>query len=93
MTAAPLPPELLAALIDAGNKALNDLYHEDLCNCSLWPASCATSARYFPGYWDTVAFAHALPAMIAAYEQAKSAPLPIAEKTTPSGQNDHPAHP
>ncbi|MFB7378583.1 hypothetical protein ACFC6U_27895 [Kitasatospora purpeofusca] len=89
----PLPPELLDTLIDAGNKALNDHYHEDLCSCSLWPASCATSTPYFPGYWDTNAFAHALPAIIAAYEQARTANPPVADETTPSDQTEEPAHP
>jgi hypothetical protein len=60
--------ELLDQLIEAGNKALNDHYHEDLCSCDQWPASCASRGGYFFGYWDTNAFAIALPAIIAAYE-------------------------
>lgn len=71
MTAAPIPAALLDTLIDTGNKALNDHYHDELCSCRQWPASCASSRDYFPGAWDTNAFAIALPAIIAAYEKAR----------------------
>src|SRR5207249_3758304 len=63
----------LDQLIDTGNKALNDYYHDDLCHCREWPTSCASSGNYFFGAWDTNAFAIALPAIIAAYGQAKAA--------------------
>lgn len=66
-----LPADLLDQLIDTGNKALNDHYHERACACSTWPAKCASSGNYFFGAWDTDAFAIALPAIIAAYEQTK----------------------
>lgn len=65
-----IPADLLDQLIDTGNKALNDHYHERACACSQWPASCATSG-YFFGMYDTDAFAIGLPAVITAYEQAK----------------------
>lgn len=66
-----LPADLLDQLIDAGNKALNDYYHDRACACSQWPASCATGGNYRFGTWDTDAFAIAVPGIIAAYEQAK----------------------
>jgi hypothetical protein len=64
--------ELLDQLADVGNKALNDHYHEDLCHCSKWPESCASTGKYFFGNWDTEAFAIALPAIIAAYEAQRA---------------------
>jgi hypothetical protein len=73
-TPATLPTELLEQLIDTGNKALNDYYHERACPCSTWPVKCASwksPGDMFFGYWDTDAFAIALPAIIAAYEQAR----------------------
>jgi len=68
-----LPTDLLDQLIDTGNKALNDYYHDDQCACSEWPTRCASSGNYFFGAWDTNAFAIALPAIIAAYEKQKTA--------------------
>lgn len=68
---AKLPIDQLESLIDVGNKALNDYYHERACSCSTWPAKCISSGNYFFGTWDTDAFAIALPAIIAAYEQHK----------------------
>jgi hypothetical protein len=67
-----IPDSLLDDLIDAGNKALNDHYHADLCGCRQWPDSCASRGGYFFGYWDTNAFAIALPAIIAAYEAQRT---------------------
>lgn len=66
-----LAADLLDQLIDTGNKALNDYYHERACACSEWPAKCASwksPGDMFFGYWDTDAFAIAVPAIIAAYE-------------------------
>lgn len=76
MTSTPpeLPTELLEQLIDVGNKALNDYYHERACACSTWPEKCASwksPGDMFFGYWDTDAFAIGLPAIIAAYERTK----------------------
>jgi hypothetical protein len=68
---ADLSIEQLEQLIDVGNKALNDYYHERACACREWPASCATGGDYHFGTWDTDAFAIALPAIIAAHEQRK----------------------
>ncbi|BFP50067.1 hypothetical protein KCMC57_64350 (plasmid) [Kitasatospora sp. CMC57] len=77
MTTTPpeLPNELLEQLIDAGNKALNDYYHERACACSAWPKKCASwksPGDMFFGYWDTDAFAIGVPAIIAAHEQGKA---------------------
>ncbi|HEY9370949.1 hypothetical protein, partial [Streptomyces sp.] len=51
-----LTEEQRDALTDAGNRALNDHYHDDLCHCREWPASCASGSGYFMGTWDTAAF-------------------------------------
>lgn len=69
-----LPADLLEKLAAVGNKAVNDHWHEDLCMCDTWPEKCLSSGNYFFGTWDTSAFAIALPAIIAAYEQQKTAP-------------------
>jgi hypothetical protein len=68
-----LPAGLLDQLIDTGNKALNDYYHERACSCSAWPGACAT-VGISHGQWDTDAFAIALPAIIVAYKQAQPKP-------------------
>jgi hypothetical protein len=62
------------ALADAGNRALNDHYHEDLCHCSDWPESCASSGHYFAGSWDTAAFSIGMAAVIGAWESMRAAP-------------------
>jgi hypothetical protein len=62
---------MLDALIDQGNRALNDFYHERACSCDGYPAKCATPSLFF-GLWDTDAFAVALPAIIARYEELKN---------------------
>ncbi|WP_097866526.1 hypothetical protein [Streptomyces sp. rh34] len=68
----PMPVELteqqLDALSAAGNRALNDHYHEDLCFCREWPASCESSGAYFMGTWDTSAFDIGLPAVLGVWE-------------------------
>lgn len=60
------------ALADAGNRALNDHYHEDLCHCSDWPESCASSGNYFAGRWDTAAFSIGMAAVIGAWESMRA---------------------
>ncbi|MFH9368110.1 hypothetical protein ACH4K8_20810 [Streptomyces anulatus] len=71
----PMPVELteqqLDALSAAGNRALNDHYHEDLCYCRSWPTSCASSG-YFMGMWDTAAFDIGLPAVIGLWESLRN---------------------
>ncbi|WP_406224998.1 hypothetical protein [Streptomyces anulatus] len=68
----PTPVELteqqLDALIDEGNRALNDHYHEAQCHCDDWPASCVSSGHYFMGAWDTDAFAIGVPAVLGVWE-------------------------
>lgn len=60
------------ALADAGNRALNDHYHEDLCACSAWPESCASSGNYFAGSWDTAAFGIGMAAVIGVWEAMRT---------------------
>ncbi|MFB6805467.1 hypothetical protein [Streptomyces sp. NPDC056387] len=60
------------ALADAGNRALNDHYHEDLCACSAWPESCVSSGHYFAGNWDTAAFGIGMAAVIGAWEAMRA---------------------
>jgi hypothetical protein len=59
------------ALSDAGNRALNDHYHDDLCHCSDWPESCASSGNYFAGSWDTAAFDIGMTAVIGLWESMR----------------------
>ncbi|MFJ9644976.1 hypothetical protein [Streptomyces sp. NPDC101206] len=75
---AALTDEQVDALADAGNRALNDHYHEDLCNCLDWPESCASSGNYFAGTWDTAAFDIGMAAVIGAWESMR-APAEAAE--------------
>lgn len=63
-----LPRPALDALELVGNKALGDYYHEDLCNCDGWPDNCTS---YKGGWWDTSAFAIALPAILAAWQEMR----------------------
>ncbi|MFD4738673.1 hypothetical protein ACFWNQ_15070 [Streptomyces virginiae] len=60
------------ALADAGNRALNEHYHEDLCHCRDWPESCASSGNYFAGSWDTAAFGIGMAAVIGAWESMRA---------------------
>ncbi|MEU6758023.1 hypothetical protein [Streptomyces sp. NPDC046685] len=60
------------ALADAGNRALNDHYHDDLCHCSDWPESCASSGNYFAGSWDTAAFDIGMAAVIGLWESMRA---------------------
>ncbi|GGU12914.1 hypothetical protein GCM10010289_38170 [Streptomyces violascens] len=69
---AALSQEQIDALADAGNEALNDHYHEDLCFCLAWPESCLSSGNYFAGYWDTAAFSIGMPAVIGAWEAMRA---------------------
>ncbi|MFI9194213.1 hypothetical protein ACIG0A_33545 [Streptomyces californicus] len=72
----PTPVELteqqLDALSAAGNRALNDHYHEDLCHCGAWPTSCVSSSHYFMGTWDTSAFDVGLPAVLGLWETLRN---------------------
>lgn len=66
-----LTEEQLDALAAAGNRALNDHYHDDLCLCREWPESCATRG-YFPGMWDTGAFDIGLGAVLGLWESMRA---------------------
>lgn len=72
----PQPAELseiqLDALVDAGNGALNDHYHERQCACSEWPANCSSSGDYFAGAWDTDAFAIGVAAVLGLWESMRA---------------------
>lgn len=61
----------LDALIDTGNGALNDHYHERACSCSEWPNGCATNPSYVNGYWDTDAFAIGAAAVVGMWESMR----------------------
>ncbi|WP_405676714.1 hypothetical protein OG292_19045 [Streptomyces sp. NBC_01511] len=56
------------ALASAGNRAVNDAVHQDLCACDAWPENCLSSASYFQGAWDMAGLETALPAVIALWE-------------------------
>ncbi|MFJ3834503.1 hypothetical protein ACIPY6_03180 [Streptomyces sp. NPDC090054] len=62
----------LEALIDAGNAARNDYYHERACSCSEWPAGCVTDPDYANGYWDSDTFAIAAAAVVGAWESMRT---------------------
>ncbi|WP_371612915.1 hypothetical protein [Streptomyces clavifer] len=72
----PVPVELTEeqteALAAAGNRAVNDHYHEDLCYCRSWPTSCESSGNYFMGTWDTYAFNIGLPAVLGVWESLRN---------------------
>jgi hypothetical protein len=61
------------ALAEAGNRAINDYYHERACSCDLWPTSCHTNPLYANGYWDTDAFGIGAPAVVALWEVMRAA--------------------
>lgn len=65
-----LTEQQLEALINAGNHALSDYYHERQCHCSEYPAGCVTNPGYRrdAGYWDTDAFAIGVQAVLGVWE-------------------------
>jgi len=69
-----LTEQQLDALVDAGNGALSDYYHDRACACSEYPAACVTNPAYrrAAGYWDTDAFAVGLGAVLAVWEGMRS---------------------
>ncbi|MEU5716599.1 hypothetical protein AB0G71_12550 [Streptomyces sp. NPDC020403] len=75
-TGEPMPVELtekqIETLAAAGNRAVNDHYHEDLCYCRSWPTSCESSGQYFMGTWDTYAFNIGLPAVLGVWESLRN---------------------
>ena len=86
MGALPMPmgtePQVLSvseqqieALADAGNRAVNDAAHEDLCMCDGWPEKCSSSGGYFQGYWDMGGLETAIPAVLASWERMRGGEL------------------
>ncbi|MET7933430.1 hypothetical protein [Streptomyces sp. NPDC005322] len=69
---AELSEEQIDALADAGDRALNDYYHERACACALWPESCHTDPAYAKGFWDTGAFAIGMAAVIGLWESLRT---------------------
>lgn len=69
---ADLSEDQLGALINAGNRALGDFYHERACACSAWPATCVTNPHYANGAWDTDAFAIGAAALVGVWEALRS---------------------
>ncbi|MFD9764763.1 hypothetical protein ACFWXI_14675 [[Kitasatospora] papulosa] len=69
-----LTEEQAEALINAGNGALSDYYHERQCHCSNYPAGCVTNPGYrrAAGFWDTDAFAIGLPAVLGVWESLRN---------------------
>ncbi|MYR46749.1 hypothetical protein [Streptomyces sp. SID5910] len=61
----------LDALAASGNRAVNDLVHEDLCACDAWPAKCLSSGGYFQGYWDWGYLETAIPAVLGLWESMR----------------------
>lgn len=61
----------IEALADAGNRAINDYYHERACSCDLWPESCHTNPRYANGEWDTDAVAIGAAAVVGLWESMR----------------------
>lgn len=66
-----LPEPTLEALIDVGNRALADYYHERACSCSTWPEACHSKLKAV--LWETDAFAIALPALLGAWQEMQAA--------------------
>ncbi|MFJ5804812.1 hypothetical protein [Streptomyces sp. NPDC093093] len=62
----------LEALINAGNAARNDYYHERACACSKWPAGCVTNPDYANGYWDSDTFAVGMAAVLGVWESMRA---------------------
>ncbi|MFI1889879.1 hypothetical protein [Streptomyces jumonjinensis] len=71
------PADLSEAQVDAlaaaGNRALNDAIHDDVCACDAWPEACRSSSPYWMGYWDTSALDTAMPAVIGLWESMRAA--------------------
>ncbi|MCX4703931.1 hypothetical protein [Streptomyces sp. NBC_01373] len=71
----PLSPEQVEALAAAGNRAVNDAVHEDLCMCDAWPEKCLSSGGFFQGYWDVGSMETAVPAVVALWESMRGGEL------------------
>jgi hypothetical protein len=63
------------ALAASGNRAVNDLVHEDLCACDAWPEKCLSSGGFFQGYWDWGYLETAIPAVLGLWESMRGGEL------------------
>jgi len=73
---AALTEEQIEALVDAGDRVVNDATHEDMCACDGWPTEC----RYFrDGQWDMGGLAVAIPAIVGLWEVMRAAAVPVGE--------------
>jgi hypothetical protein len=63
------------ALTASGNRAVNDLVHEDLCDCDAWPEKCLSSGGFFQGYWDWGYLETAVPAVLGLWESMRGGEL------------------
>lgn len=70
-----LTEQQIDALAEAGNRAVNDAVHEDLCACDAWPEKCLSSGGYFQGFWDMGGLETALPAVLGLWEQMRGGEL------------------
>ncbi len=70
-----LSEQQIDALAAAGNRAVNDAVHEDLCMCDVWPRECLSSGGYFQGYWDMGGLETALPAVLGLWESMRGGEL------------------
>ncbi len=66
-----LSEEQLEVLVAAGDRAVNNTVHEDLCACDAWPEKCLSSGNFFMGYWDQGGMSVAVPAVVAAWESLR----------------------
>jgi hypothetical protein len=67
---AALTEDQIDALVDAGDRVVNDANHQDLCACDGWPTECR---HYVDGQWDTGALAFAIPAIVGLWEVMRAA--------------------
>ncbi|MYU22901.1 hypothetical protein [Streptomyces sp. SID8352] len=70
-----LPEAQVDALAASGNRAVNDMVHEDLCACDAWPEKCLSSGGFFQGYWDWGYLETAIPAVLGLWESMRGGEL------------------
>ncbi|MEU9640890.1 hypothetical protein [Streptomyces sp. NPDC048188] len=67
-----LTEEQIEKLAAAGNRAVNDLVHDDLCACDAWPERCLSSGGFFQGYWDWGYLETAVRAVLGVWESMRA---------------------
>ncbi|MGV9282175.1 hypothetical protein [Streptomyces sp. NPDC003730] len=67
-----LTEEQIEKLTAAGNRAVNDLVHDDLCACDAWPDRCLSSGGFFQGYWDWGYLETAVRAVLGMWESVRA---------------------